>query len=214
MNRFITFEGIEGSGKSTQVGRAAAFLTSRRVPHVVTREPGGTRLGDAIRRILLHPDSREMVPMTELLLIGAARAQHLAEVVLPALQQERVVLCDRFEDSTRAYQGDGRGLPPGVVQQVCTLSAGTLEPGLTFLFDLPAEDGLRRARRRNASPDGPMEEGRFDAEALAFHRRVRDGLLARARGCPERIRVLPATEPAEAVALRVAEALGAHLGLA
>ncbi|MGD8377647.1 MAG: dTMP kinase, partial [Acidobacteriota bacterium] len=136
MNRLITFEGIEGSGKSTQVERAAAFLASRDVPHVVTREPGGTRLGDAIRRILLHPDGRDMVPLTELLLIGAARAQHLAEVVLPALREERVVLCDRFEDSTRTYQGDGRGLPAGVVEQVCALSAGGLRPGLTFLLDL------------------------------------------------------------------------------
>jgi dTMP kinase len=124
-----------------------------------------------------------------------------------------VVLCDRFEDSTRAYQGDGRGLPRGVVQQVCTLAAGELQPGLTFLLDLPPEEGLRRARRRNASPDGAIEEGRFDEEALAFHRRVRDGFLARARACPERIRVLPTTEPADAVARRVAEAIGAHLGL-
>jgi dTMP kinase len=208
MNRFITFEGIDGSGKTTQVQRAAGFLASHGVPHLVTREPGGTRVGDAVRRILLDPENRALAPMTELLLIGAARVQHVEEVILPALDEGKVVLCDRFEDSTRAYQGHGRQIPANAITMLASLTAADLRPDLTFLFDLPVEEGLARARGRNLAA-----EARLDDEEIEFHRRVRDGYLELARENPGRIRVLAASEAPDRIARRVARDLSLYLKL-
>jgi len=212
MNGFVTFEGIEGSGKSTQIARAAEFLRARGLPHLVTREPGGTAIGDAIRRILLDPASAAMVPMAELLLIGAARVQHVEERILPALEEGKVVLCDRFADSTRAYQGHGRQLPESAIRLLDSLTAADLSPDLTFLFDLPVEEGLARAHGRNARSGA--EEGRIDAEEIAFHRRVRAGFLELARESPGRFRVLPGSEPPDKLARRVAHDLALYLKLA
>lgn len=216
MQRFITFEGIEGCGKSTQLGRAAEFLGAHGVAHLVTREPGGTAIGEAIRRILLDPGSAGMAPMTELLLVGAARIQHVEEVILPALGEGKVVLCDRFEDSTRAYQGFGRQIPENIVTLLASLVAADLRPGLTFLFDLPAEEGLRRARGRNSDPAqaAARPEDRIDGEEIEFHRRVREGYLVLAREQPGRFRVLNGQEAPEKVARRVARDLSQFLKLA
>ena len=209
MNRFITFEGIEGSGKTTQLARAGAYLEGRAVEAVHTREPGGTTLGDAVRRVLLDPAEASMTPAAELLLVYAARAQHLAMVVRPALQSGRVVLCDRFEDSTRAYQGHGRGLPEHWIDSLSRLTVGDLHPGLTFLLDLPEEEGLQRARQRGTAP----REGRLDDEEIGFHRRVRQGYQRLAAASPERFRVLDAAGPPDEIAARIARELTAHLAL-
>ena len=211
MNGFITFEGIEGSGKTTQIEHASRLLAERGIAHVRTREPGGSTIGDAVRRILLHPENRGMVPMTELLLIAAARVQHIEEVVLPALEEGEVVLCDRFEDSTRAYQGYGRQIPDNVLTVLSSLTVAELRPDLTFLFDLPVEEGLRRARDRNAGAAG--DERRIDDEETEFHNRVRDGYLELARENPGRFRVIGAAQDPDKVARRVARALTLYLKL-
>jgi dTMP kinase len=216
MQRFITFEGIEGSGKSTQAARAAEFLAGHAVELVSTREPGGTGIGDAVRRILLDPANAGMAPMTELLLVGAARVQHVEEVILPALAEGKVVLCDRFEDSTRAYQGFGRQIPENLVTLLCSLTAADLKPGLTFLLDLPPEEGLRRAHGRNSeqAPGAARREDRIDREEIEFHRRVRDGYLLLAREHPGRFRVVNAQESPDKIARRIARDLALFLKLA
>lgn len=186
--RFITFEGLDGSGKSTHLERAAAWLEAARVPVLVTREPGGTELGAAIRGVFLDPRFAGMDGTVELLLVFAARRQHLLEVIEPALAAGRHVLCDRFTDSTWAYQGAGRGVAGMVIERVDQLATGGRQPDRTLLFDLPAAAARRRghspARRRNAAVD------RLDAEAVAFYERVRQGFLDRAAGAPERFRIL------------------------
>ena len=204
MGMFITLEGIEGSGKSTQMQRIAAYLRQRGQTVLTTREPGGCAIADAIRQILLHPANTAMVPRAELLLYAAARAQHVAEVIRPALDRGEVVLCDRFLDATIAYQGYGRGLDLGLIEQLNTIATDDLLPELTLLLDMPAEEGLLRARRRNA--DSPAEEGRFEAEALDFHHRVRTGYLDLARR-QQRFRVIDASGTPEEVGMRLLEAL-------
>jgi dTMP kinase len=211
MTRFITFEGIEGSGKSTQLERAAEFLASRGLRPVVTREPGGTRIGDEVRGVLLNTRHAGMAGMTELLLVYAARVQHLKEVIGPALEQGLVVLCDRYEDSTLAYQGFGRGIPQAEIRKLSAMTTGGVAPGLTFLLDLPVEEGLERALGRNTSED--VSEARMDQEAATFHRKVRDGFLTLAREQPGRFRVLNASRPPEEVASQVAAELTMFLKL-
>lgn len=189
---FITFEGPEGSGKSTQIGRAQQYLEAggRRV--VRTREPGGTPIADRIRGILLAAENAALTPKAELFLYFAARAQHVAEVIRPALESGAVVLCDRFADSTWAYQGYARGLGTELVEQVNELATGGLTPDCTLLFDLPVEIGLARARARADRKPGELREDRFEREELDFHRRLRDGFLELARRYPARFRVLDA----------------------
>lgn len=180
---FITLEGIEGCGKTTQARLLADWLRERGEQVVTTREPGGCRIADRLRAVLLDPAYSEITPDTELLLYAAARAQHVAEVIRPALASGRTVLCDRFIDATLAYQGYARGLDLGRIDQLNRFATGDTRPDLTLLLDYPAELGLLRARQRNETTSG-TSEGRFEAEELAFHQRVRDGYLQLARSNP------------------------------
>ncbi len=189
---FITFEGIEGSGKSTQIVLYANYLTGLRKAVTLTREPGGTDIGDQIRKILLDPDNKMLAPKAELLLYAAARAQHLEELIGPALSAGDVVLCDRFSDATLAYQGHGRGLDIGMIGSLDRMVTAGLRPDLTILLDLDAAAGLLRARGRNKT-SGLQAEARFENEDIAFHERVREGYLALARQEPGRFRVVPAS---------------------
>jgi dTMP kinase len=205
MAPFITFEGIEGSGKSTQVRRLAESLRRRGRALLVTREPGGCPVADAIRRVLLDPANHNLVPRAELLLYAAARAQHVDEVIRPALAAGRTVLCDRFTDATVAYQGNGRGLDFELIGRLNELAAGDLRPDLTLLLDLPPERGLTRARKRN-SELSLGDEDRFERESLAFHGRVREGYrLLAAR--ENRFRVIDADGTEDEVANRILDAV-------
>ncbi len=210
MSVFITFEGIEGAGKTTQIQRLAKTLQATGHKVLVTREPGGCPIADAVRGILLDPASAALVPRAELLLYAAARAQHVDEIIRPALQTGKTVLCDRFADATLAYQGFGRGLDLPLITDLNRLAAGKLSPDLTLLLDMPAEAGLHRARRRNTE-QALAHEDRFEREALAFHRRVREGYLELARR-ESRFRIIDARGPEDDIAERVAAVVKAFLG--
>jgi dTMP kinase len=193
---FITFEGIEGSGKSTQLRRLA-----ERVPgSVITKEPGGTPLADRIRAILLDSSSH-LDPVAELFLFAASRRQNVIEIIKPALARGAVVLCDRFTDSTLAYQGFGRLINLDQLRTLNAWATDSLSPDLTLLFDLPEEAGLNRARSRNA--DAVSDEGRFEAEDLRFHRRVREGYRALAVTEPDRFVLIDGEGTADDVFARV-----------
>lgn len=209
MALFITFEGGEGCGKSTQIVALAARLTSRGMPVLATREPGGCAIADAIRRILLDPANAALVPRAELLLYAAARAQHVDEIIRPALGQDTWVLCDRFTDATVAYQGGGRQLPPTTIETLNQIATDGLQPDLTLLLDLPVEEGLRRAIGRNHQ-DGTAHEGRFEAEALAFHQRVR-AIYRQLAEDHKRFRIVDASGEVAAVAGRIDRVLDEFL---
>jgi dTMP kinase len=200
--RFITFEGGEGVGKSTQLRRAAAWLESTGVEVVLTREPGGTPRAEQLRRILLERDQEPMPRSCELLLMFAARATHLANAVEPAIARGAWVLCDRFTDATYAYQGAGRGLPEADIDALVRIVHPHRQPDLTVLLDAPVGLGLARARERNGA-DGP---DRFESERAEFFERVRQGYLTRASREPARFRVVDASGAVEQVgdAIRVA----------
>ena len=208
MRRFITFEGIEGSGKTTQIQLLSTHLEERGVDHVLTREPGGTTIGDQVRRLVLDP-AVPMVPACELLLYAAARAQHVDQVIRPALRDGRAVLCDRFTDATLAYQGYGRGLPLDLIETLHALEALALRPDLTLLFDLEPAAALERARRRDISKT--VDETRFEALGLEFHERVRAGYLELARRHPDRIVAIDARGGAAEVQARVQAAVARAL---
>ena len=195
---FITFEGIEGSGKSTQIALLANHLTARGVRHVLTREPGGTSIGDQVRKILLDPANSSLDPAAELLLYAAGRAQHLREIILPALADGTNVLCDRFSDATLAYQGYGRGLDTEMIRSLDRIVTSGMRPDLTLLFDIEAASGIARARGRN-NRRGLEAEARFENEELAFHERVRQGYLTLVAQEPDRIRVVDASSSPEAI---------------
>ncbi len=188
---FITFEGIEGSGKSLQIGLAQAHLERQGIRCLVTREPGGTEFGIAVRQVLLRLGGAPRDPLSELLLYLADRHQHLKEIIEPALAQGITVLSDRYHDATRAYQGAARGIDPEVIEALARLLA-IPEPAGTILLDLDPATGLARARRRNASDSAAGQEGRFEAEDLCFHEAVRAAYLGLARHSPARIRVVDA----------------------
>jgi dTMP kinase len=194
---FLTFEGLDGSGKSTHLRRLEAWLAGRGVPTVVTQEPGGTPLGAEIRRLFLDPTLSVADGTVELLLVFASRRQHLIEVIEPALAAGRWVLCDRFTDSTLAYQGHGRGVPLPAIAEIDRLATGGRRPDRTLLFDLPAplahERGQSHGRRQ-----APGGLDRLDAEGLAFYERVRAGFLDLAAAEPERIRPIDSAGPASA----------------
>ncbi|HUH65494.1 MAG TPA: dTMP kinase [Syntrophales bacterium] len=202
MQRFVTFEGIEGCGKSTQVRLTGDYLKKRGVPFITTEEPGGTSLGRRIRALLLRKPAKESAVMSseaELLLFCAARAQHVRELILPSLKEGKVVLCDRFSDATIAYQGFGRGLDIDAIKRLDVFSTGGLMPDLTLLFDLPVETGLKRAMARIAGNRGVPAEDRFEREALEFHRNVREGYLSLAGNEPERFRIIDASKDIDSV---------------
>ena len=201
---FITLEGIEGSGKTTQVPGLTARLSAMGYDCLVTREPGGCKLAEKIRAILLDPANAGLVPMAELLLYLADRAQHVQEVIRPALNAGRIVVCDRYADATVAYQGYARGLGPLEVADLNQHATGGLEPDLTLLLDLPAQVGLQRAKRRVDSLEkGQPTEDRFEQEELVFHQKVREGYLDLARSHPDRIVVIDAEGSPDEIASRI-----------
>ncbi|MBB3101859.1 dTMP kinase [Azomonas macrocytogenes] len=185
---FITLEGPEGAGKTTNRDYLAARLRAHGAAVVLSREPGGTPLAEQIRELLLAPSDESMAADTELLLVFAARAQHLARVIRPALERGAVVLCDRFTDATYAYQGGGRGLAQDRIALLERFVQNELRPDLTLLFDLPVEIGLERAAAR-----GRLD--RFEQEGKVFFDAVRSAYLERARHAPERYRILDAAQP-------------------
>jgi len=207
---FITLEGIEGAGKTTQMPLLVQFLEERGYSCVRTREPGGTGIGARLRAVLLDPACSGMDPLCELLLYQADRAQHVAEVIAPALARGKVVVCDRFADATVAYQGYGRNLGPEKVAALHAQVFGSLAPDLTLLFDLPAEVGLARARQRVAA-EGECAEGRFEEEDIAFHKRVREGYLDLADKHPGRFVLVDADGDAQTVGARMIGAAKAFL---
>jgi dTMP kinase len=189
---FITFEGIDGCGKSTQLRLLANKLSARGLNVVSTREPGGTPLGQKLRAALL--DVREEVdPLTELLVFAADRAQHVRKFLLPALAAEQIVLSDRYADATVAYQGAGRGFEPGLIQEIVELATDGLKPDLTLLFDLSVAESAVRTRRRVAAKN----TDRLDIENAEFHNRVRNAYLEIAQANPERIQVIDARGTAQ-----------------
>lgn len=201
--RFITLEGIEGAGKSTVAAALARELTATGVVVRSTREPGGTPLAEKIRRVVLERGDEQVSPETETLLMFAARAIHLDNLVRPALARGEWVLCDRFTDATRAYQGAGRGIDPQFIESLAVSVHRGLEPDLTLLLDLPVDVGLERTRQRRLAA-GEAAVDRFEAETHKFFERVRAGYLAIARREPQRCRVLDATRsPAEVCAAAI-----------
>ena len=193
---FLTVEGVEGAGKSTFIGLLEEALRAQGADVLRTREPGGCALGQQIRPLLLAA-SQKMDRRAELFLFLADRAQHVAEVIRPALAHGQWVICDRYADSTIAYQGYGRGMDVEALQQLNDHATDGLWPNITFLLDLPVEVGLERALARNGREGLTQSEGRFEAETLVFHQRIREGFLARAARWPERFCVLDATKSPE-----------------
>lgn len=189
---FITFEGIEGCGKTTQMRRLEARLKEHEIPFVVTLEPGGTKIGKKVRQILLDSRNQNLTPLAELLLYAADRAQHVDEVIRPALAQEKWVLCDRYFDATVAYQGSARGQDMALIRVLNAVATGGISPDVTFLLDCPVELGLGRAIRRN---EAGKEKGqdRFEKEQIAFHQAVRKGYLDLVSGDPKRFVMIDAT---------------------
>jgi dTMP kinase len=196
---FITFEGIEGSGKTTQLKHIADFLRKKGQDCVITREPGGTPIGEKIRAILLDPASKGIDPLTELLLYTADRVQHVRELLGPSLAAGQTVLCDRYFDATLVYQGYARGLDIGLIEQLHKLLLAGLQPDITFLLDLSPETGLSRAWAQIHNGNRTGRESRFEKEALAFHEKVRSGYLTLARREPGRFRIIDAGRDADAV---------------
>jgi dTMP kinase len=205
--KFITLEGIEGSGKSTQISLLANHLKSLGIPVVLTREPGGTLIGEQVRKILLDPENTTLDPKAELLLYAASRAQHLNEVILPHLGSPAVVLCDRFADATLAYQGYGRNLDIDLIRTLDRIVCEGLRPDITVLLDIDAATGVARARGRNDSC-GLETEARFENEAIAFHERVRQGYLSLARQEPARIKVVDASRSMDDIQIEIRKIVG------
>jgi dTMP kinase len=203
---FITFEGIEGCGKSTQIRLLKEQLIRSGKEVLLTREPGGSPIADQIRSVLLDAENRAMVPMAELLLYAAARAQHVEEIIRPALASDKVVLCDRFADATRAYQSFGRGIDRQIVEELNSLACGGIRPDLTVLLDCEVTVGLGRAKSRIETTSGPREE-RFEQEALEFHQKVRNGYLALASSEPDRFVLVDASLDVDQVSMLLTTAV-------
>jgi dTMP kinase len=192
---FITFEGVEGCGKSTQVHLLAEALQTAGRKVYVTREPGGTRIGESIRAILLDAANTDLCKKTEVLLYAASRAQHVAEVIHPKLAEGMIVISDRYADATTAYQGAARGFTPAQLKSLHTLAADNLQPHLTIVLDVPVADGLSRVLQRSIEA-GTRAYDRLESESIDFHERVRIAYLALAHEDPDRIRVLDGASPA------------------
>lgn len=198
---FITLEGPEGSGKTTQIPILADYLRQQGYDVLTTREPGGTAVSDQIRAVLMNMQNQNLKPRTEILLFLAARAQLVEELIRPALQHDKIILCDRYGDSTLAYQGYGHNTDLATLRQLLAFATGGLKPDLTFLLDVDVEAGLQRKIR-----DG-KEWNRLDAFEVAFHQRVRQGYLALAAAEPTRWVILDASQPQDAVQLALREAV-------
>lgn len=190
--KFITFEGIEGCGKTTQIKLLNEYLQGKGFKTILTREPGGTTIGDKIRQILLDPANKKMHPLTELLLYGASRAQHVEELIRPALSEGKIVLCDRYSDSTTAYQGAARRVDKKILASLDAIATSGLVPDITIVVDVAPTVGLSRVAGRGA-PD------RFEQETLAFHERVRQGYFTLAKGNPKRVKIVDGSKEIEEV---------------
>jgi dTMP kinase len=209
--RFVTFEGGEGAGKTTQIQRLGARLAAAGIAHVATREPGGSPGAEAIRRLLVSGDTGRWEPLTEALLMLSARHDHWRRTIEPALAAGTWVLCDRFHDSTVAYQGHGRGVPLETLEALRRIVLGERQPDLTLILDLPAEEGLERARAR--AKGFASGEDRFERMDAGFHERLRWGFLAIAKAEPERCVVIDATPGVDAVHAAVVAAVSQRLGI-
>jgi len=211
--RFITFEGLDGCGKSTQLEKLAAVLRAQGIDVLTTREPGGTEIGERIRAVLLDSRTNGLDPMAEMALMFASRAQQLAQVIVPALEEGRWVLCDRFTDSTEAYQGGGRQLGTDAVLHLHQVLCRGLWPDLTILMDSDVEHSVKRARRRNqAAADGLQpDENRFEQESTAFFTRVQQAFRAIAQREPKRIAIVDARRPADVVHPEIVRIVRARL---
>jgi len=208
---FISLEGIEGCGKTTQIRLLSAYLDERGQPYLVTREPGGTAIGEKIRSILLDPASKDMVPTAELLLYMADRAQHISELIKPGLGEGKIVLCDRYFDATVVYQGYARGLDTRFILDLHRIIFHDLKPELTLLLDLPPRIGLARAWHELDSGSRSGAESRFEEETLNFHEKVRQGYLDLARLEPKRFKVIDASRKMEEVQADIREVLSEFL---
>lgn len=213
--KFITFEGLDGCGKSTQLERLAEALTQRGLSVVATREPGGTETGEKIRRLLLDTRTAGLAPMAELALMFASRAQHIQEVILPGLHAGQIVLCDRFTDSSEAYQGGGRKLGSMPILELHRVICGDLQPDLTVLMDSDVDACVRRARRRNEarSGAGALDESRFESESRAFFSRVRNAYLEIGKREPGRVVVVDARGTPDETAAKILEIVCGKLDL-
>jgi dTMP kinase len=211
--KFITFEGLDGCGKSTQLARLAEKLSQHGFSVVMTREPGGTDTGEKIRRLLLDTRTSGLAPMAELALMFVSRAQHLQEVILPGLNARQIVLCDRFTDSSEAYQGGGRKLGSEPVLELHRVLCGDLKPDLTILMDSDVNASVERARRRNlARSTSDSDEGRFERENRAFFTRVRNTYLEIAKREPERVAVIDARGTPDRTHARILQTVLAKIG--
>lgn len=195
---------MEGSGKTTQIERLKKYLTRKGFSCKVTREPGGPPISEKIRKILLDPGHKNLTPISELLLYEAARAQHVEEVIQPLLKKGTIVLCDRFNDATLAYQGYGRGLDLSLIRKLNRLGSQGIKPDLTLLLDCPSEVGLKRALQRNRISKNE-KEGRFEREKIQFHRRVRKGYLEIAKKEPQRVKAIDTRMGVEKVFEKIRE---------
>ncbi len=211
MSYFISFEGIEGCGKTTQIKLAARFLRKWRLPVMTTEEPGGSPLGKRIRKLLVKRGPFDICDEAETLLFLAARAQHIREVIRPALVRGNWILCDRFSDATMVYQGLVRGIDATWIRTLDEFATSSLKPHLTFLFDLPAETGIRRALQRMSGVPEKAREDRFEQEGLILHEKIRKGYLSLARQEPDRFRVIDATGDVASISLEVCRHLKAFL---
>ena len=208
---FITFEGIDGSGKSTQLRLLGNFLRASGCDALLTREPGGTTLGLRLRAALLDA-TEEVDPLTELLVFAADRAQHVRRMLRPALEAGRVVISDRYADATVAYQGAGRGFPPELISQIVQLATEGLKPELTLLFDLPIDESTSRTARRSTGKNaGKIPRDRLDIENADFHTRVRDAYLQIALAEPERVKLIDTSGPVERTQERLREIIVPYL---
>jgi len=203
--KFVSFEGIEGCGKTTQIALLSEYLKKRSIAHTITREPGGTAVGEGIRKILLNSETIHLTSASELLLFYASRSQNIQEKIKPALDRNEMVICDRYYHASMAYQGYGRGIPLEFIQKLTNLVCYPFRPDVTFLLDIEPEVGLARARARNHGR--PENEGRFEAEDLEFYNKVRDGYLELA-SADERIQLIYADRPIEAVHRHILTILG------